>query len=271
MSRQNTAKEKPVKDLIKESGHEFHFKVVKFLKEKGWSVLISPYYTDNMTDKSREIDIIAEKKYDIRPNYRDRNKPKKTLTVRLFIECKYINRTVYFWFDDIDKMKAIDSIREDIPFESPKNTLIEGFHYFKDNQVAKQSANRAQQKGQDRDIIYGAINKILNATIYYRENPIYLIDQDEDYEDEYSERNYCLIICDKFKNCYKAEGDSWINIEDSYFIFGIDYAYLDTNRNSRNKYFLIDVVDFNKFDDFWDEIEKKDIRSITDFIRYNEE
>lgn len=53
--------EDPVKQIIENSGNGFHYKVVNFLREKGWVVLVSPYYNDNVTDKQREIDIIAEK------------------------------------------------------------------------------------------------------------------------------------------------------------------------------------------------------------------
>lgn len=31
------------------------------LRGRGWTVTVSPYYSENFTDKPREIDIIAEK------------------------------------------------------------------------------------------------------------------------------------------------------------------------------------------------------------------
>lgn len=52
-----------IDDLIKNSGNNFHYKVVSYLRENGWAVSVSPYYNDNVTDKPREIDLIAEKEY----------------------------------------------------------------------------------------------------------------------------------------------------------------------------------------------------------------
>ena len=52
--------ENDVKDIINKSGNGFHARVVKLLRNDNWTVLVSPYYSDNFTDKPREIDVIAE-------------------------------------------------------------------------------------------------------------------------------------------------------------------------------------------------------------------
>ena len=49
-----------IQDIVEKSGHNFHCQVVNFLRENGWTALISPYYNDNFTEKPREVDIIAE-------------------------------------------------------------------------------------------------------------------------------------------------------------------------------------------------------------------
>lgn len=84
-------------DIIQKNGNNFHYKVVNFLRERGWFVLVSPYYNDNYTDKPREIDIIAEKPFDIHNLFGDQWLG--TVNVRLFIECKYINGVMVLWFD----------------------------------------------------------------------------------------------------------------------------------------------------------------------------
>ncbi len=41
--------------------NDFQYKVIDFFQSRNWGVTISPYYVDLITQKSREIDIIAEK------------------------------------------------------------------------------------------------------------------------------------------------------------------------------------------------------------------
>ena len=76
-----------VKGIIEKSGNTFHCKVLKYLQEKSWTVLISPYYNDNVSSKPREIDLIAEKAFKATDS---RGEFIGTVNVKLFIECKYI-------------------------------------------------------------------------------------------------------------------------------------------------------------------------------------
>lgn len=46
-----------VNAIIEQSGNTFHCKVLKYLQGKRWTVLISPYYNDNVSNKPREIDL----------------------------------------------------------------------------------------------------------------------------------------------------------------------------------------------------------------------
>lgn len=52
-----------VQELIDQSGNNFHTKVATWLIDNGWHVTISPYYMDYATNKSREIDLVAEKEW----------------------------------------------------------------------------------------------------------------------------------------------------------------------------------------------------------------
>lgn len=58
-------KKSAAQKIIERSGNSFHSRVVKKLRELEWGVLVSPHYNNNFTDKPREIDIIAEKKFDV--------------------------------------------------------------------------------------------------------------------------------------------------------------------------------------------------------------
>ena len=61
-----TDKKTKAQKIIERSGNSFHSKVVKTLGEEGWNILVSPHYNDPFTNKPREIDIVAEKKFDVR-------------------------------------------------------------------------------------------------------------------------------------------------------------------------------------------------------------
>ena len=88
-----------VKELIEKSGNNFHCKVFNELIKKGWKVSVSPYYNDNITDKPREVDLIAERPF----RFKDKiNHEFIHIFVRLFIECKYIPSETVFWFHNKD-------------------------------------------------------------------------------------------------------------------------------------------------------------------------
>jgi hypothetical protein len=59
------ALEEKISEAIKKNGNNFHLDVVDELRELGWKVLISPYYTDPAKKIPREIDIIAEKEFPV--------------------------------------------------------------------------------------------------------------------------------------------------------------------------------------------------------------
>jgi hypothetical protein len=245
-----------IKEIIEKSGHTFHYQVVNFLREKRWFVLVSPYYRDNVTDKSREIDIVAEKEFDVRGFWGD--EIKGTLNVRLFIECKQINQEYVFWFDDKDQYKTIERIIKDTPLKPPKeNKLIERHHYYGEEKVAKLFSS-GYEKQLESEPIYKAINQCLHGMIYYRNLPsiipgnggrkiLWIV-------------SYPVIILNSFEKLYAIVPPNTepSKIENN-FLIEINYAYLDENKNSKNEYFLIDVVEFSKFDSFLKNLESNDI------------
>lgn len=101
-----------VKEIILKSGNSFHCKVLKHLKAKGWTILVSPYYNDNASGKPREIDLIAEKAFEIKDHF---SAFYGNVNVRLFIECKYIPQKTVFWFYDKDLEKSIKLVEQTSP------------------------------------------------------------------------------------------------------------------------------------------------------------
>src|SRR5688572_1817772 len=98
----------PVSDeiqaIVDESGNSFHCKVTNFLKENGWHTLVSPYYMDGATNKPREIDLITEKQWSRESDHGHRQSG--AVTIKLFIECKYIPQPTVFWFSGGSKGDA---------------------------------------------------------------------------------------------------------------------------------------------------------------------
>lgn len=250
----------PIRDLIEKSGNNFHYQVVNFLRQKDWFVSISPYYNDNMGNKSREIDIVAERQFDIKNCF---GKDNGAVFVRLFIECKFINKPVVFWFDEINKDMVIKKIIE-ITWLNPEDTLIKTHHYFKNNQVAKLFTS-SPDKISDNELIYKAFIQSLNAMLYYRSNNS-IIPKGNLKPNIKKKLEYPIIICDSFKNFFKANSEDkrgYLELDDN-FQLEVNYAYLDETRYVTNGYFLVDVIDFGKLDNFLKELEETDIKIIRD-------
>src|SRR3989338_2747288 len=152
-----------VQSIIEKSGNSFHSRVVNLLREGGWTVLVSPYYSDNFTDKPREIDIIAEKGFDIGMWV---NEWVGTVNVQLFLECKYINEKIVFWFDAKDEYRAIERIMKDTRLEHPnQNNSIRVNHYLSDAFVAKLFASLKRDGSDEHNLFQRAINQSLNALV----------------------------------------------------------------------------------------------------------
>lgn len=213
------------KEIVNRSGNNFHYQVVNFLRERGWNVLVSPYYTDNLTDKPREIDIIAEKAFDVTAfisNWIG------TINVKLFIECKYINTNNVFWFDAINKQEVIKRIMTDTPLEDPReNISIEKHHYMNVEKVAKlfASENKSQENG---EVFYKAINQNLNALVYYKnKGNASIIPKGGKTVNVLCALNYPLIVCNSFDNLFGidvVEGIEPKNIENN-FQLEVNYTY----------------------------------------------
>jgi len=265
-------KNEDIKSLMTDSGNSFHYRVVDFLREKGWTVEISPYYSDNFTDKPREIDVIAEKEYEVCGHFGQFQDVVGKISVQLFVECKYITKNTIFWFDKKDIAKAIDRVIKDTPLRDPEKwSMIKEHRYLKDVQVAKlYSSNLTKNSDQQADDpIYKALSQSLNAMIYYKDSPP-IIKQSPRYRGISSSLKYPVILCNNFDKFYKYDAvlKSDPELINDNFSLEINYAYLDKERKHEREYFLIDIVDFSKIEKLIDEIENNDIVAIKKKIYY---
>lgn len=234
------------KAIIEQSGNTFHCKVLKDLQKKGWKVLISPYYNDNVSSKPREIDLIAEKEF----NPVDcRRTPFRTVKMKLFIECKYIPQITVFWFHSKDKPKAEYLVTRTTSLEKGY-PHIKKHHYLAGvESVAKLFASEGKNSA-DNEIFYKALNQSLNAMVSYGKEPTG--------QNGYVHKtvNYPIIVCNSFDNLYRVEIDT--DTEPSKitenFQLEVNYAYMTSNGNNINEYFLIDILNFVLFDNFLEKI-----------------
>jgi hypothetical protein len=112
--------------------------------------------------------------------------------------------------------------------------------------------------------MYKTVGQCLNAQIYHdhwKRGP--LMNPFSDHKEAISKTvKYPIIVCDNFEKLVevKLQKNGEYSTKDINNIFQIEtnYAHLDkTGKLIQNNYFLIDVVDFNYFEVFLDELEKE--------------
>lgn len=259
-----------VEEIMEKSGNGFHARVVNLIRQQKWEVLVSPYYSDNFTDKPREIDIIAERKFDVNDFISDWL---GTLNIRLFIECKYITGVTVFWFDDKDKARVTERIMTDTGREHHNHNInIQELHYFADVPVAKLFSSE-KSRGEDNEPMNKAINQNLNALVYYR-NRNDLIPENTNIRNQVLRRvSYPIIVVNSFEHFFRTsmtDDTGKVELITEPFQLEVNYAYIDKDKNSRNEYFLIDVVSIDKLPEFLAMLEKTDIKAVIRKIGWEE-
>ncbi len=234
------------KEIISNSGNNFHCKVLNYLKSKGWHVLISPYYTDNVTDKPREIDLIAEKAFDV--HHWAGGRVKGSINIKLFIECKFVPNVNVLWFDNNDREKCQKLIKNTTKLQDGN---IAQHHYLQTHEVAKLFAS-SKDKNVENEIIYKALNQSLNAMVYRRWERSIIPEKQR--RKILRTIEYPVIVCNSFDGFYKVNISSQGEPEkiNDNFLLEVNYAYLEHDRTPRSRYFIIDFISFDKIDDFLD-------------------
>ena len=188
------------------------------------------------------------------------------INIKLFIECKYITQEFVFWFHDKNMNKARELVLATTPLPDT-HVSTEKHHYLSGNKrVAKLFASD-NRKASENEPFYKALNQSLNAMVYYRDGDSIIPPLHRGYRNTLSIVNYPIIICNSFNTFYKVDiekTDAPENIKDN-FQLEVNYAYMDVNKNHRNEYFLIDVVNYEEADKFL-EILQQDIDAISAII-----
>ena len=263
-----TEKKKPaVEEILEKSGNSFHARVVNLLREQKWTALVSPYYSDNFTDKPREIDIITEKVFDVNEFVRQWL---GTVNVRLSIECKYVVGDIVFWFDNKDSVRARDRVMTDTGISDEHNLVVQGYHYLDAVPVAKLfSSERGRE---DNEWMSKAINQNLNALVYYRGKKDLIPPNPHLRNQVLRHISYPIIVVNSFDTFYQMDmtnPDAVVEKITEPFQLEVNYAYIDDKKNSQNEYFLIDVVSIDTLQTFLSTLEKRDIETLMAKLRWD--
>jgi hypothetical protein len=244
-----------IEKSAKESGNNFHHQVLKRLKDEGCFVQISPYYNDFVSEKPREIDLLAEKTFKVYESSFLREQVKGLINVRLYIECKYIPESVeiVFWFYERDKFKVEELVTKDTGL-SAGNSYSRKHHYLKNSDKVVKLINHKVKttRGEDKEIFYKALNQSLNATISLRGKKSIIPNAYLGAQKMIKTIHYPVIVCNSFENFYKMNMDvegTPSNIKDN-FQLEVNYTFIDKDRNQKDEYFLIDVVAIEKLNEF---------------------
>jgi len=153
--------------IINKSGNKLLLQTAKFFEEKLWDVNVAPYYLDPITGKPREIDIIVKKKFPVSAG-RNGIERVEEVTIRLFIECKYLNEeaTTVLWLRDknLNEAKKLVINNSVIGNDETKIPILTDckHHQLNENKVIKLSAYA------DNDPISSAIGSTLNSLAFFR-------------------------------------------------------------------------------------------------------
>lgn len=253
-------KEEKAQKIINTSGNGFHYKVVDFFRSIGWSVLVSPYYTDNYSEKPREIDLFAEKDFSLDDCF---GHNVGYIKIKLFIECKYLSKENVFWFDKKDYDRAVTKVISSTPLGDPKQwSMTKNHHYLKDSEVAKVFAS---DKSDDNDVFYKATTQCLHAMIgNFRQPNVIAISPRATCR---TVLNYPIIICNDFTKMFKSKDSKPKQIHDNFQI-EMNYAYTDYSGKNQREYFIIDIVSFDKINDVISEIINNDVVAVREKILF---
>lgn len=234
-------------DFAKSSANNFHVRIVRAFREREWQTLISPYYLDVATNRAREIDLVAERSWDIAESFRQRG---RRLNMKLLIECKYIAQDTVFWFDQRDSEATYRWLQVNTPLPGPDNLYTSRHHYFSSDSVAKLFASRAGREP-EREAIYKALNQSLHAMVYLRGKES-ILQGEQEARRPHSIVELPVIVVNSFEKFYQVDINNPGDIKPigENFQLEVNYAYLGADRRDRNEYFLIDVVALDKLDDF---------------------
>ena len=187
-----------VSKLVRNSGHNFHAKVARWLSDNDWHVVVSPYYMDQTQNKAREIDLLAEKLWPVSDLFGNRL---DDVAVRLFIECKFVPSHSVFWFAEKDQESAQDLVCASGSYLADNMYTKEHHYLAQSSKVAKLFATSAS-KLPENEPFYKALNQALNAMVSMRGQPVSVPALKKSRTTPRAVIDFPVVVCSSFAQMY---------------------------------------------------------------------
>jgi hypothetical protein len=238
--------QRKIVDFAKSSANNFHVRVVRAFRKRDWQTLISPYYLDATTNRAREIDLVAERSWNFSESFRQQS---RRLNMKLLVECKYIAQEAVFWFDQRDSEATYGWLQANTPLPGRVNLSTNRHHYLSSASVAKLFGSAGREI--EREAIYKALNQSLHAMVYLRGKGS-ILKEEQGARGPDKALELPVIMVNSFEKFFRIDIDSPDELKpiDANFQLEVNYAYLGSDRQERNEYFVIDVVALDKLDEF---------------------
>lgn len=239
--------------FLKNSSNKLHFRIKSEIENLGWSVSISPYFYDDTTEKPREIDIVAYKKFPINDVYENQKRISDIHTF-LFIECKWFPNNIYFWVENYKKEEVrasilIDGLDKEKIFK--ESNLLNEHHYF----VDKKNAKLWDVSGDHQNkLIFDAITKSVKTLIFEQEYK-------KDYDKKYV-FYYPVVVYGGLNNFYLIENENQIIKEETFnavedLIFYLNYSYKRKDGSFKPQGFCVDIINEKNIQKFIKKVERE--------------
>ncbi|SFK77164.1 hypothetical protein SAMN04487938_1934 [Lysobacter sp. cf310] len=206
---------------------------------------------DQTQNKAREIDLVAEKAFEIQSNPGQRF---SELVVRLFVECKFIQGHSVFWLSDKDEEAAERLVCHQGGGFRPYNSYTKRHHYL--SEAKKVAKLFATTKSPEQDPFYKALNQVLNAQVSMKGQQLAVIDGSTSTVG--GVLNYPVIVCSTFDGVYATDFLSHAEptpLQEN-FQLEVQYAYANSAGSVRDEYFLIDIVEFAQLQSFSEALDR---------------
>jgi hypothetical protein len=243
--------DEPFHAVLQKSGNSFHCRVANAFRSEGWTVLLSPYYVDNATDKAREVDLVCEKCWSV-PHQFDSRAPPREFRIQLVVECKYVpsDSATVLWFDDRNDGLVRKNIKDLLPFfESATDFAQQHYNAGVDRSVAKTFQSRGAAN-EDREPLFVALSQCIGALL----GPLPTLTEQENSrtnERRHSVR-YGVVVCSTFERFRRADvgGAGELREIAANFQFEMNYAWRNITGATVRTYALVDVVSWANLKQF---------------------
>lgn len=242
--------DKGLQQKILESGHNLHLRVASDLEGEGWDVELASYYVDDLSDKPREIDIVAEI-----PFYGGsilNGSQEEILRTRLFIECKHFKTPIALRTLPIDISETHEAIVTHNLSKKPSDIWGDWHHYAKPPRVAKLWTTMEERN----DPFFDGLASTAKSLLYYlgtrASRGIF----------------YPVLVYDGIDGMYEIQGSDLSNLESAPLVkralVSFNYAYNEVFTNKpRRRRLLIDVVHHDELPMLIKEVIKEGERAVT--------